>query len=507
MRYGVIFFFLLTATAVQAGAEGAVTFVDGKTVKCEVLFKHPNCDRLIVRSLNNATVQSFDLKLVHRVEAGGKRRTYSPKRALTAAEKAARETNRLWADDVDGKRIANYAGETWKRKPLIVWAKPGESADAMNAECWLDENGKPFQKTPWTTEEYTYKRKKRKRGHFDGDVLLPAAGTKYKAIQPGNRDHLHPYTVRHLTIERNASYNIRYTVIGNLWLKDGSDIGGGTQTGGLGSGTTNKHTLVRFCGNRWPHRKQSRQGKPEYRNISHWVWIDAGAGSLEIIGKSGGAGDRLTLKQGTLIISTDSYIGNGNRGSFYTMKGTTAIFLDGAGAGCLDPVISSDRGTYGIDGTLMFGTRKYPLTRDLIFSGCWFRKGAIKPEAKPDQRTSGASFVLGPSGRMVVCSSDPKRARVLFCGRPKDGRISQYVLPRKHWGLAKPKNRDRFWAHDISPKGVAAVFRGQTDFNGVVFDDFQAGTILVAPAARKRWKNVSFGKNNKARPEELFRDL
>ena len=225
---------------------------------------------------------------------------------------------------------------------------------------------------------------------------------------------------------------------------------------------------------------------------------------MEIIGKSGGAGDRLTLQKGTLVLSENSFIGNGNRGSFYTMPGTTAVFLNGAGAGCLHPVVTGNRGTYGISGTIMFGTPEHPLTRDLRVEACYYRNTVLDPNAAPSQRTSGASIVLGPEGRMEVHSADPTKARVVFCGRPRDGRISQYAFPREHWDLVKPENRDKFWEHEISPKGLAAVFRGETDFDGVVFDDFDTQSIVVDPAKRALWKHVSFGDGNRGKPEELF---
>ena len=57
------------------------------------------------------------------------------------------------------------------------------------------------------------------------------------------------------------------------------------------------------------------------------------------------------------------------------------------------------------------------------------------------------------------------------------------------------------------PKGICAVFNGETDFDGVVFDGFYKGGIAVDPAARRKWKNVSFGDRNLGAPEELFRGL
>lgn len=130
-------------------------------------------------------------------------------------------------DEVTAKQIGKYGKEPWEKKPAMVWAKPGVSDDAMKAGCWLDETGKPYTKGPWT-ESPPNAKGGNSGGFFDGDVLLPAADQSYDAIQPGNRDHLAPYAIRHLTVEGNAAYQVRYTVLGNLWIKDNGDLGKGT---------------------------------------------------------------------------------------------------------------------------------------------------------------------------------------------------------------------------------------------------------------------------------------
>ena len=104
------------------------------------------------------------------------------------------------------------------------------------------------------------------------DVLLSAADAPYHAIQAGKRDLLGEFRIRHLTVEKNSNYMVRYTVKGNLWVEDGSEIGHNTQTGGLGSRELNKNTVARFCGGRRPDKR----GKtvPEWLASSHWVSID-----------------------------------------------------------------------------------------------------------------------------------------------------------------------------------------------------------------------------------------
>jgi hypothetical protein len=486
---------------------GTVQFVDGKTTRCEVLFKHPNCNRLVVRSPGGGTVQTLDLTQVHRIAAGEDAATVNPKRALTAAEAALRRANGLWGDEAGRGQIGRYAKQQWESKPLIVWAHPGRGGQFDKAANWLDERGEVCQASPWRKDTVAERKRRDRRGRarpetgeFDGDVLLPAAEQQYAVDQPGNRDHLGAFRLRHLTVEAGASYDVRYAIRGNLWMKDGSMLGRGTQTGGLGGGEDGWDTFARFCGRRWPDRKSAQRKRPggkgesEWIAISHWVWIDTGAdGSLEVIGKSGGPGDRLTLKRGTLIVSEDSYIGNGNRGCYYCMPGTTTMLLDGAGVGCRHKIISRGRSTYGIAGALLLGTPEHPLTRDLRIPCCLFNLEDLTGEPKLGQRTSGASFVLGKTGSITVHSSDPKTARAVFCPVPAGNPHSQYVMP------PYAKGREM-------PTGITAVFAGKTDLNGVVFEGFYKGGILAAPSARRAWRNVAFGANL-AEGEEIFAPL
>ncbi len=513
MRQWITLAFLLvlvvsSATTAQA-KPGVVTLVDGTQMTCDILFVHPNAPLLIVRSAKHMTLQSLPLSLVHTVAVDGQSKTHSARRALSKEEKVRFERDGLWGEEAGPGQIGRYAQEKWEAKPAIIWAKPGESGDAMEAGGWLDETGAVLTQSPWSTEAKVDKlgRKQPDVGSFDGDVLLPEAEKEYQALQRGNRDHLGAFEVRHLTVEANASYQIRYSVLGNMWIKDGAKLGSGTQTGGMGSADSNKHTFARF-GNYHGERQPTWAYAP---GISHWVWIDTGdTGSLEVIGQSGGAGDRLTLRRGTLVVAKDSYIGNGNRGSFYTQAGTTAILLDGARVGCPDPLISSGRSTYGISGTLMFGTPERPLTRDLDFGACYFPKDKLTPTPSLGQRTSGASFVLGQGGRMVVHSSDPTKARVIFGPRDRNLPVSQYMVPKEMWQYTKRVDKaatgpsPELWTQPGIPTGITAVFIGDTDFNGVVFDGFYEGGIHVTPEARKKWRNVSFGEHNQAAPDKLF---
>lgn len=482
-------------------ARADVILVDGQNLPAEVLFEHPNAPLLILRSPSHSSVQSLPTAIVHRYKSGGKETEVNPRRALTAEESRELERNGLWGDEVGPGQLGRYGKQEWERHGrILVWAKPGESGNGLVPENWLDATGRPLTENPWTDLGGRVGGKQATTAAFDGDILLPTAAKHYKVIQPGNRDHLGAHRIRHLTVERNASYEIRYEIGGNLWIKDGAELGRNTQTGGLGDGS-DRHTVARFCN--YHDLPEPKMGYAE--EISHWVLINLGAeGSLEIIGISGGAGDRLTLARGTLILSTDSFIGNGNRGAFFSQAGTTTVMLDGSGMGAPRTTVTSNLGTYGIGGTLMFGHPDKPLTRDLDFSANLFPFEGRDPNARPDQRTRGASYVLAETGRMITHSSDPATARVLF--RPRPLNLPNPTVPDWLGKFVPHRNQPpdpALWKQPDMPNGLTAVFLGETDFNGVVFDGFYRGGIFIDPAKTKTWRNFTWGDKNHGTLEQV----
>ncbi|MCC5846924.1 MAG: hypothetical protein JJU29_02440 [Verrucomicrobia bacterium] len=493
----------------QSGQISDILLVNGGRIQGEILFKHPNAELLILRSERRGTVQSLPLEVLQAVRnPAGQISQVNPPRELTEEELLQFQRNGLWGDQAGPNQIGRYAEETWAPRPLIVWAHPGESGDAFDPRNWLDEKGEPMRESPWTITGNDPR-----EGKWDGDILLPAADEAYRIIQSGNRDHLGAFSLRHLTVEKNASYEVQYTILGNLWMKDGGKLGHGTQTGGFGSGEGQRHTFARFCN--WHHVREPHWAYAEY--ISHWVHFDQGRGSMEIIGHTGGPSDRVSLRSGTLVISENSSLICGDRAAFFTAPGSTLILLDGAKIANPSPLKGGSggniMGTYGIGGTLLFGTPEHPLQRDLIFSACLYPIDRLNKDSNPSDRASGASWVFGPESRLVTHSADPTRARVVF--RPRDrATMPTLGIPMNLRGPYENRSGNQrgpanpgLWEHPDIPKSPIILFRGNTDFNGVVFDGFAEGTILVSPAARRRWKNVSFGENNQASPEKLFKDL
>jgi hypothetical protein len=496
-----------------------VTLVDGQSFEAEVLFEHPNAPLLVLRSPAHRTVQTLPLALIHQVAGSSKTQVQNPRRALTAEEAAELEANRLWGDEAGPGQIGNYASESWEPAPVIVWAHPGESGSMADPENWLDENGQPLSEYPWKRIEGTFKYNSGRLEKFDGDMLLPAADTPYKAIRPGSMESGVLQVMRHVTLERNAAYTWKFSIHGNIWVKQGGSFGGMTSghPGGLGSQDDNKHTFYRAA----PIPELPEPAWAYAPPICHWGFIDSGeSGSIEFIGNVRPAGDRMSLMRGTIILSEGSSIICGDRASLFVAKEATLIMLDDTRAGPANPLKGgsggSMAGTYAIAGTLLFGTPERPLKRDLPFGMCYYPLEEMDNKIKASQRANGASLVLSKSGVMRVHSSDPTKARVLFQPRPKTLPVGSNHIPQEHRGKLRQveylgltrevptENMD--WKSMDVPQGISAVMLGETDFDGVVFDGFYAGGLVVDPDARKKWKNVFFGENNLADSEAIFGD-
>ena len=157
-------------------------------------------------------------------------------------------------------------------------------------------------------------------------------------------------------------------------------------------------------------------------------------------------------------------------------------------------------------------TPERPITRDLELGVAYYELARLDPAGKADTRASGGSLVLGEQGRIIVHSSDPKRARLVIRPRSRELMPCSNGKGTRRNGKRVPYANDKFlpappefWSNDELPKGIIAILRGRTDFDGVVLDGFYAGGIVVAPEARKAWRNVVLGPANLAQGEAIFR--
>jgi hypothetical protein len=482
------------------GGFGAVEFVDGLSTECEILF--PLGERLIVRSKGNRTVQSFALKSVHSLVINGKRTEYNSKRSLSAGEQELRKLNVLWAD-VPGKgQIGSYGEQKWPKAPLMVWRRPGQAGSRFVAANWLDETGRPYFKLPARATDDIYKAPESQ----GVDVLLPAGHSYYQVAVDRPQ-----WDVRHMTVESNAFFHLTYNIAGNLWMKDGSGKHA-PWFGAYRNATPGLHRFLRLDGKRigrpgtvpWPlsfelpeaelkRIKAARDKKITPRSagiaISRWGNYLAGkGGTLEITGTYQ-VGDQFYVKgEGTIIISEGGYLAPGGRSSFAIEPGATVVLLQDARIGCEIATMQAGRASVWVGGTLMIGTPQRPITRDMLFPVTGIEEDRIIRNPAGSGRTPGVSLLVGKKGRLVLHSADPTKARLIF----------------KMHDSAKARKLGKQWG---DAKGVVLAFFGESNLNGVVFDNVLEGGIMVSPEQRKIWKNISYGKNNLAEPEKLYWDL
>ena len=338
------------------------------------------------------------------------------------------------------------------------------------------------------------------------DILLPAAGGYYQVA--GARPQ---WSIRHVTVESNAFFHLTYNIAGNLWMKDGSGMHA-PWFGAYRNTTPNVHRFLRFDGKRigrpgsvpWPlsfelseaevkRIREARDQKITPRSaglaISRWGNYRTGkGGTLEIIGKYQ-VGDQFYVKgEGTVIISEGGYLAPGGRSSFAIAPESTVVLLQDARIGCEISTMQAGRASVWVGGTLMVGTSDHPITRDMLFPGTGIEEDKSIRNPAGSGRTPGVSFLVSPKGRVIMHSADPSKARVVF--KMHDSEKARRL--GKQWGDAK---------------GIVLAFLGQTELNGVVFDNVLEGGIMAPPEMRKKWKNINYGKNNLAEPEKLYWDF
>jgi len=487
------------ASVALQGGPGTVEFVDGLKTDCTILFSHAG--RLIVRGKGNRTLQSFELAGLHSITIDGSRTEFNPRRALTGKEQELRQLNALWAD-VPGKgQAGRYGDQQWPDCPVMIWARPGTSGAGDVGPNWLDETGTPYFEIPRISQD------------GDGndtpsiDMLLPAADTRY--VASGGGEGLLPH--RHLTIEQNACYGITHPLRGNLWMKHGSGLSGSRAESFEGGGRFDNlqpgvHRFLRFDGKRIPYRAGGIDAPlVDSRDavLSQFGYFSAGdGGTLEMIGRIRSAADRLSIAgAGTVIISEGSELLEGSRSALWINQGATLALLPDAFAGT---VMTQQRPRCHtcviVGGTLMIGLPDRPIRRDVRFPLSGIKKELINRNPAFSVRSTGCSFVLGQQGRFVVHSADPQKARVIFTMHDSERAIANDARYRAQ---APASNDMALW----KPEGIICYFGGQTEVNGIVFDKVCRGGIIVAPEVRAKWKNVFYGQDNLAEPEELYCDL
>lgn len=457
------------------GGYGTVEFVDGLNTECEILF--PLKDRLIVRSLCNRIVQSFDVGSIHTIEIGDRRIVYNPRRPLTGREQQLRETNALWADVPGEGQVGHYAKQEWPKVPLMVWRRPGKPGTRFVGANWLDEFGRPYFEPPTSIDSQA-------SDLPVADILLPASDVYYQVV--GDRPQ---WRCRHMTVENNAHFFLTYSICGNVWMKDGSRMQA-PWFGRYVNDTPNLHRFLRFDGMRID-RPRTREEVPArgHFTISQWGQYRAATNAtIELIGTNMVTDQFSVGGEGTVIISENSHLAPGNRTAFAIMPGATVVLLQDARIGCETIATLGGKASVWVGGTLVIGTPERPITRDMVFAVTGIDEKFISRRPAENIRCPGVSFLVGEKGRLVMYTVDPTTARLVF--RMHNGEQAR----------ARGTGRGDFG----SPKGIVLDFLGEAELNGVVFDNVLKDGLMVSREQRTTWKNVFYGTNNLAEPKELY---
>jgi len=493
-----------------------IELVDGRQIEGQLATQFKMDDHLIVYSPRLATVRSFLKDHVHALTVDGQREQLNPKRELTDEDEQLLGEVEWPAEPPTEGFIPAYTTETWsKPKQLLVWANPGKSGRFGGPGNWL-RNGEPMAEM--ATHRYMFE-KRHGRPETDAtltpetDILVPAAGQSYQIRARGRGSS---YVARHVTAEHNANFlHGTSGIYGNLWVGQDGRFDGGGNAPFRGS----KHTFLR---NGLPRAGNEPITDPQELETKHLArkWElrkkDAKA-SMEIIG-SARSGDETHVVRGRLIVAENSTVDIGARCTQTIYKNGVLELHSGSYFGKTSNYVNTDM---LVRGTVLAGTPERPLTHDCyvgLSTSDW--KGRIRELILPIQGQQRAGRFVGTipsrrenndpsvhigltvteSGRIRVHSADPSQARIVFRWHGHHGRGSDSGTAFLN---IENERQQKMW--ELIRGRVCAAFLGDVQLNGVVFDHFHKGGIMLAEMDMPdQWKHVTFGEHNAADPNELY---
>jgi hypothetical protein len=462
-------------------------------------------------------MRSFLKDHVHAVTVDSKREQLNQKRELTDADRKLLGQV-AWPDEppAEGFKPA-YTTEKWdKPERLLVWANPGKSGRFGTPGNW-QANGAALDRI----EEHRYMFKKRHgRPETDAaftprtDFLIPASAEDYqvRGVAHWKRGS---FVCRHITVEANGLFQHNLSgLYGNLWVDPLGSFNGGGNAPFRGK----KHTFLRNGSPRPAGQPLTDPLQLEAKGLARkWeLRKDDNDASMEIIG-SAGSGDETHVIRGRLIVAENSTILIGPRC-------TQTIYEDGALELHSGSYFGKNQNRPATDmvvrGTLLAGTPQRPLTRDCyvgLSTSDW--QGHIRElllplvgqrswHSIPESRTANdpamhIGLAVKASAKLRVHSEDPERARLVirWHGDDRTGADNGAAFLR-----IQTDRQKQLWERT---KGrICATFAGDVQFDGVVFDHFHEGGILLADMAmRDKWTHVHFGEHNHAKPDALYASI
>ena len=345
-----------------------------------------------------------------------------------------------------------YETETWDDGRTLTWAKPGEGGAGGEPANWM-EDGRPAMLPP----------------DDEADLVLPDADKPY-TVDFGTYSK---FKARSITIGRDGHINsYGYELTGNLWVKAGASISAKKPAVFTGI----KHTFVRNDnGGDGP----GRRGGGGTTRIGQYITVNKyKGGSVEFVGHVT-ATDELTVNSGTAIIAPDAMLQAGPASVQTIGPEATLLLLSGAFFGKHTNNAASPDDIV-VRGCLMAGSPDRPLTKDATLGVSFKKVDAGKP-------LGGLRVETG--GRLQIHSQDPAKARLVIRWHGNGASAAATAVGRS--------------AAPAPLFGITIL--GEADINGLLLDNVVRGGIrLPSLEARSKWKNVFFGDQNGAPPDELF---
>jgi hypothetical protein len=418
----------------------------------------------------------------------------------TAASALAGPSNRVdWA----GAAKADGYDDALAWKPDFenrkIWAHPGETADVKNRRSKLDSRnlknwidaatGKPATSMP----------------DKNTDIYLPPSDTPYKVNwKIRNQEHA-AITARHITVGRGAFWASSGLIChGNIWIKQGARM---SNHGSL----TLAGPAATFFRN--DNGDPTRPERTEGSSVSQYITFNKRGGSGEFVGTFS-TGDEFRVMAGTLIVGRDSRVQPGRNATPIIKPDGTLALMDGARFGKWVNQLSVI--DLIVEGTLQGGLPHRPLTRNAKLgvsyqntNGVSFYENNLlqKPRNRNlEDRIVPLIFNEGSTLRTYSTDLDKARLVIGWVGLDAaDWHTSGHAFRRS------PQEAKDYLRQQLGklPKGVVtALFEKGVTVDGVEFDEFQeGGLLLVDPAARAQWKHVNYGPNNQVSGEKIFAEV
>jgi len=353
-----------------------------------------------------------------------------------------------WVEKTD------FVNQKWPKARVLFWAHAGaggrQRLDLADPENWRLADGTPAKTGP---DEHT-------------DVVFPA-GRYHVGGKKG-------CNCRHMTVEAGVGAFLKtIRVYGNLWIKKG---GNWHQIHPKGS----QNTFM-------------RNDSPEVISAANKIALNKPpTKSIEWIG-DWKLGDELDVFSGRWVVSPGSTFMPGDRSRFHIYPKATLELMSGSRFHKRDNQYWAH--DMEVQGTVLAGTPKRPLTKDATLGLCFKAKGNGRGRkekgAISNTQEGELGLLLYKEGRIAVHSVDPEKARL--------------VIRWRGFGEKRPGKEHEHPDIAAMPHGIDMLLLGKTDFDGVEFRHVLPGGIRMPdPSVRRRWKHVTFGEGNFAEPDKLF---